>query len=182
MKKLAKPTGEIRLKGRAEKDGVALRAAAFLGPLGFSPPGALATVTENGDITCSLWVGNNPMSITHAKIEKFSQAVIWVAGILAILFLGTYFTLSVLTETSYNILFILSYILMSVIWLPKAVGIFVARIFGNQEIKSFSKFLAAKMLYRMHSMTLVKFQLLRKLKPTRHFLILAIIFLGVRQL
>ena len=144
MKKPIQLTGNIRLVGHAEKDGIAFQATRLVGPMGITPDGTLASANESGNILCTPWsVMQNPF-IIQEKIKKLSKVVLLVAGILAILFLSSYFALITLTEASYNILFIIAYIMMSFVYLPKAVGIFVARIFGNKEMQAFSKFLAAK--------------------------------------
>lgn len=52
MKKLAKLTGDIRLDGQAEKNGVAFQATKLVNPMSFTFEGRLATVAENGNIIC----------------------------------------------------------------------------------------------------------------------------------
>lgn len=144
MKKIVKQTGNIRLTGRAEKNGVAFSAAKDFGPVGVSSPGVFAAVDENSEITCSRYNSYPPNSRIDSKIDSLSKTTRKVAWILFSIFFVAYLVFGIIQTGFENVFFILSYIMLSVTALKKAVTISLARVFGNEEIKSFSKFLAAK--------------------------------------
>ena len=143
MKKIAELTENIRLVGQAEKDGVAFRAQRCKGP-GVNPIGTLATVQENSNIICTSWDEENFESQTHAKLTRSLNTTFWIAGILGIAFLSAYFAIDILSRKSYEILFSMAYIMIGFTYIAEGIGILICRIFGNKEVISFSKFLAAK--------------------------------------
>ena len=142
MKKITKLTGNIRLVGQAEKDGVAFRAQRCRGP-GIHPAGTLATV-QNNSIICNHWNEDIPKTPTHAKIAMFERIALAITSILGISSLIAFFAFGTFAGKSYDVLFNMAYIMIGASYLSEGIGIFIGRILGDKEIKSFSKFLAAK--------------------------------------
>lgn len=144
MKKIVKPTGNIRLTGKAETDGVAFSAAKHFGPAGISSSKVFAAVDENSGITCYKYNPYQHISGIDSEIASRSKTTRKIAYALFFIFLVAYLVCGIIQIGFGNIFFVLSYIMLSVTGLKKAVTIFLARISGDKEIKSFSKFLAAK--------------------------------------
>ena len=143
MKKIVKPPRNIRLTGKAEANGVAFSATKDLGPVIVSIPGVFVAVDDNSEITCNRYVQYPHCSRIDSQLTRVSEKIKNVAYALFLVFFITYVVCGIIQTGFENVFFVLSYTMLSVTGLSKAVTVFLARIFGNKNFKSFSKFLAA---------------------------------------
>lgn len=144
MKKIVNPTGNIRLVGMAEKDGVAFEASKFLGPMGISVPGTLAIVDSSNKVNCNPFDFDAEKPLIDKKILKFSEIAFKISTILSIIFMVSSIVCIFTATRFYDVLFNLGLLMLSATFLPNGLAIFFARILGDSDIKSFSKFLSAK--------------------------------------
>ena len=144
MKKIVKRTGNIRLKGMADKNGIAFQATKEIGAILFFSERVIATIDEEQVIQKKTLNRHENNFNMDAKINKLSGITIKVTCILGILFFMTSIVYAFKGSSLFNVSSCLFFIMMAVIGLYKGATIFGARILGNEEIKSFSKFLAAK--------------------------------------
>jgi len=144
MQKIVKHSGEVRITGIAQADGVAFRAERFYEQPSNFPFGTIATVHEDSTIKLGPWYWKTYQSPTQSKIRKYIQNTFIVTSILSLVFMLSHCFLNIYTETTHTILFNLSYVMISAMYLRNVTAVLVAKILGDQDVTNFSKFLAAK--------------------------------------
>ena len=144
MKKVVSPTGFARLEGFAEKDGVTICPYLGIFPEFSTGPAVRATVDENGLTSCKTVKEVTEFNQLKDKIQKLQKRALIIGAVGAVLMLILTLVFALTEGSMYQVTFTLLYVMIAAMIMSDSVGIFFARLFGDKEIKNYSKFLGAK--------------------------------------
>lgn len=144
MKKIVNPTGFARLEGFAEKNGVTIRPYLGFFPIFSVGPTIRATVDENGLTSCKVVEEESEFNQLEDKIAKLKKRALVACSIAAVLMFVLTLVFALVEGVMYQVTFTLLYFCIAGILMSESVGIFFARLFKDEEIRNYSKYLGAK--------------------------------------
>lgn len=156
MKKIVKHPKGLRLDGVVDSGGVGFLPTKEAGPMSLHTSGFFATADEKGDIKCDVIYpdGRVPEEETdynaHDEMDKkiYSRGKFVLgagAAIIVASFVMLFVTMSWPSAAIWmDVLMTVVYLAFSALIIPKAIVVFVGRIFRDKEMIEFSKYLGAK--------------------------------------
>lgn len=144
MKKIVIPTGFRRLETLADKDGLFVRAELGDNFVAVGGPIIRATAGEGESPECKA-VENKDEAFGFAdKLDKLGKRALIICSVGAVLCFVLSIVCAFFEGWIYQVAFTLSYFMIAGCILHKGVGIFFAKLFGDEEVKEFTKYHAAK--------------------------------------
>ena len=144
MKKIVIPTGYNRLETLADKDGLFLRGTVGDNYVAVGGPIIRATAAEGQEPECKE-VENKDEYIGFAdKLDKLGKRAFIICSVGAVLCFVLSIVCAFFEGWIYQVAFTLAYFMIAGCILHKGVGIFFAKLFGDEEVKEFTKYHAAK--------------------------------------
>ena len=143
MKKIVKPTGYNRLRSHVDSNSVTMCATVGDEFIAMAGKHIRATVDEIGHPKCSFVEGDPENKQFSEKLNRISKRTFFACSIGTAVCFALAIVMAMLDGWVYQVAFTLSYFMLAGCLLHEGVGIFLARLFGDKEIKSFVKFHAA---------------------------------------
>lgn len=157
MRRIVEHPKNIRLEGIVESNGIGFKAMKAAGPLVAINTGYFASADDEGKITTHK-MNDADMLVTDyveeemfesnmdKKIKEYSKtsvliSVLLMIGCLIMSFVSASWSGGKIWSTIFSNLI---FVMIATIMLSKGIAIFLANTFGNQEMRSFSQYLAAK--------------------------------------
>lgn len=149
MKKIVSPTGEIRLDGWAESDGVVFKAIkSSTNPFRIALQHTFARSDDSGDIITESSMFMLPsIPRIDAKLSKIAKTTFIILTILsAVLFIASiaFIATSLPEGLMFHFLYSMFFVTTALLSQSMGVGVAFAKLLGNQDIISFSKFFSAR--------------------------------------
>ena len=144
MKKIVKPTGYNRLRSHVDSESITVCALVGDEYLAMAGNNIRATVDETGHPKCSFVEGDPENKQFNDKLDRISKRTFFACSIGTAVCFALTIVLAMFEGWLYQVAFTLSYFMLAGCLLHEGVGIFIARLFGDEEIKTFVKFHAAR--------------------------------------
>lgn len=144
MKKIVKPTGYNRLRSHVDSNSVTMCATVGDDFIAMAGKNIRATVDEIGHLKCSFVEGDPENKQFSEKLNRISKRIFFACSIGTAVCFALAIVMAMFEGWVYQVAFTLTYFMLAGCILHEGVGIFIARLFGDKEIRSFVKFHAAR--------------------------------------